>query len=145
MLFIYNPETIYKAGAPPPTENSSLYFAFHTLVVAIVVGWQEERGEVAGSSKSVNLPAQGGCLAGPGPLPPVPCMRWSTEWDVGRLAAGEAPDLRWILRWIEDALRLWSLQFTYVHQNRLQEVNSPSGCNLDLFICFWVFVVMQDL
>ena len=40
----YNPETIDKAGAPPLTENSSLFLALHTLVVAIVVGTDSGSG-----------------------------------------------------------------------------------------------------
>ena len=96
----YNPETIDKAGAPPLIENSSLFLALHTLVVAIVVGTDSGSGR-----KQV-------CeLAGPGRL-----FGGARSAPSGAVHALEHGRRRWearrrrgtglavFLRWIEDAL-----------------------------------------
>ena len=63
-----------------------------------MAGLLQQRGEVAGARETPKLPAKGGSLTGPSPLPPVPCFYWSPEEAVGRRDAEDVPHLWLFMR-----------------------------------------------
>ena len=100
----YNPETIDKAGAPPLTENSSLFFALDTV-------GRRNRGRLTEGTDSGSGRKQVCELAGPGrlfggarsaPSGAVHALEHGRRhWEARRR---RGTGLAVFLRWIEDAL-----------------------------------------